>query len=209
MEYCNVVVIKNGVVDECVLVTGRNRPEVSERAESLFLERCASVSVTWGQYEQSDLDAMLDDGYHEGDQGTVCITWPDAESVDTTDPANTKAYVIFANDQPQAVTRNKGESATFQTMLNNKCESIRRKFGEPKIAIREEEVEDLDCEPTGIPEIDNMTPIRSREILAGIFEYMFLNDDGIRNPDKPIEGADFIAHVTDLLPRPNCKKAVT
>ena len=54
--------------------------------------------------------------------------------------------------------------------------------------------------PTGIPEIDNLTPIQARVILAAIFREMYQEKDGTWNQDKEIPGADMVSLLCEQMP---------
>jgi len=78
MEYCNVIVIKDSVVDEAILVLGRSRREVARKAEAVFLRKCAELLVDWGKYTQENRNSVLAEGYVKlGLFGSICITWPE------------------------------------------------------------------------------------------------------------------------------------
>jgi hypothetical protein len=78
MEYCNVIVIKDSVIDEAILVLGRSRREVASKVEDVFLRKCAELLADWGRYTQEDRDCVLSEGYVKlGLFGSICITWPE------------------------------------------------------------------------------------------------------------------------------------
>ena len=81
MEYCTVVVIKDGLVHENVLIIGASNEDVGKQAEAVFIEK--SSAWGWSDHTQEDQSAFLDDGYMEIANGSVCITWPDVREVDT------------------------------------------------------------------------------------------------------------------------------
>jgi hypothetical protein len=161
MEYCNVVLIKEGVVDECVLILGTSREEVAAKAEETFFNRCSTRLSNWDDYDSEDREAIIEQGYEEWGTGSICITWPDDIPLETPEPG-----------------------LPLQIMDNH------------------------DRESTGIIGIDSLHPSKVRNILAAIFRCLYIEEDGSVNPDKDLSGADFIAIVTDLMPRPNCKTTV-
>ena len=59
---------------------------------------------------------------------------------------------------------------------------------------------------TGIPEIDSLTHDECRAILAGIFRFMYQNEDGTWNRDKEVPGTEMVsllcAEMPELRPRP-------
>jgi hypothetical protein len=61
-----VVTIKDGVVDEAKLFTD------VKRAEECFTMACLDVGARKG-----DMECILDDGYYQGMNFTVCITHPE------------------------------------------------------------------------------------------------------------------------------------
>jgi hypothetical protein len=78
MEYCNVIAIKDSVVDEAILVLGGSRREVSKKAEDVFLRKCAELLADWGKYTQEDRDGVLSEGHVKmGLFGSICLTWPE------------------------------------------------------------------------------------------------------------------------------------
>jgi hypothetical protein len=60
-----VVMIKDGVVDEVKLFTD------PKRAEECFILTALDLGA-----RKDDMDDHLDDGYYEGANFSVCITWP-------------------------------------------------------------------------------------------------------------------------------------
>jgi hypothetical protein len=77
MEYCNVIVIKDSVVDEAVLVLGKSSRDVARKAEAVFLRKCAEMITDWGKYTPENRDSVLAEGYVKlGLFGSICISWP-------------------------------------------------------------------------------------------------------------------------------------
>jgi hypothetical protein len=193
MEYCNVVVIKEGVVDECALILGTSREEVGKRAEEVFAEKCAAWG--WADLTEEEQTSALDDGYWAIANGSVCITWPDAVPLDLEAPGNGVAYVVSYPVSPTQmvvkVTRNKDKAATYKNDLSQ------------RFNVCLQEVIDLDDELTGVAEVDTLTPIRARAILANIFNFMFMEEDGTLNPDKEIPGTDTVSFLCEEMPGPN------
>ena len=84
MNRVSVVVIKEGVVDEVILLSGSNRDEASEKAEAIFRDKCATYVSNWDEYTSDDIACCLDDGYVQfGTCGSVCISWPEAIDLDS------------------------------------------------------------------------------------------------------------------------------
>ena len=58
---------------------------------------------------------------------------------------------------------------------------------------------------TGIPEIDALTPIECKAVLAEIFRFMYQNDDGTWDQDKEVPGTEMVsllcAEMPELRPR--------
>ena len=79
----NVIVIKDGVVDESYLFVGDHT--VSELAYKKFLELCGRWISNWRNYSPDDIEALLEDGYVEHDRGSICITWPEVTKVEEDD----------------------------------------------------------------------------------------------------------------------------
>ena len=82
MYYVNVVIIKDGVVDEAHLFTGEDHDKVSKNAEIFF---CKKLKELAGEIvlDDEDMEAILDDGYFElhhpvaTQSRSICITWPE------------------------------------------------------------------------------------------------------------------------------------
>jgi len=70
-EQVNVIVIRNGVVDENILSSSK------EQAETLFLKKCESILSNFDEYTEHDKRAILDDGYETFGCGSICISWPE------------------------------------------------------------------------------------------------------------------------------------
>jgi len=67
INVCNVVKIKNGVIDEIVIST----TDVKE-AEKEFLKCARELGA---DEENMDDDFLLDEGYYEIANASVCISW--------------------------------------------------------------------------------------------------------------------------------------
>jgi hypothetical protein len=186
-------VIKEGVVDECVLILGTSREEVGKRAEEAFAEKCAAWD--WADLTEEEQTCALDDGYWAIANGSVCITWPDAVPLDLEAPGNGVAYVVShpvsLTQMIVMVTRNKDKAATYKNDLSK------------RFNVCMQEVIDLDDELTGVAEVDTLTPIRARAILANIFNFMFMEEDGTLNRDKEIPGTDMVSFLCEQMPGPN------
>lgn len=73
----NVVVIKEGVVDEAHLFSGKNRARVAKQAEAFFCKKVKELQPDYTErWNEEDWGYALDDGYIETHDGSVCITWP-------------------------------------------------------------------------------------------------------------------------------------
>jgi len=80
MFYANVIVVKDDVVDENILVTGdTERETVTKKAEAIFLDKCSVCLSNWDEYTQDDIDACLMDGYALFGHGSICMTWPEVK----------------------------------------------------------------------------------------------------------------------------------
>ncbi len=64
-----VIVVKNNVVEENVLCRD------GKHAEKVFLDKLAERLSNWDEYDQDDIDAVLDNGYEEFGNGSVCLSW--------------------------------------------------------------------------------------------------------------------------------------
>jgi hypothetical protein len=65
-DYIAVIIIKDGVVDEAKLFTDNNK------AEECFTLECLNRLA-----DKEDIEDLLDDGYYEGNNFSVCITHPE------------------------------------------------------------------------------------------------------------------------------------
>jgi hypothetical protein len=57
--------------------------------------------------------------------------------------------------------------------------------------------------PTGVAEIDELSSIEARKILARVFQWMYWNPDtGQWDLDRDISGADTVQLLCELMPYP-------
>jgi hypothetical protein len=68
--YPIVVVVKDGIVDEAVICKD------DEHAKRVFLDLCAERISNWGDYTVKDIDAVLEQGFEEFGNGSVCLVNP-------------------------------------------------------------------------------------------------------------------------------------
>ena len=73
MNYVNVIVVKAGVVEENHLFMGEN---AAHEAERCFFDMCSTHVSNWDEYDGSDMDAILEQGYEKFGSGSICINWP-------------------------------------------------------------------------------------------------------------------------------------
>ena len=71
MDMVNVIVIKNGVVFENKLFTGKS---AVAKAEEMYLEFVKEINPELGI---GIIEDTLIDGYYEGPECCVCISWPE------------------------------------------------------------------------------------------------------------------------------------
>jgi hypothetical protein len=74
-EYVNVLVIKDGAIEENILLCGL-REHISTRAEATFREFGKRYISKWDEYTAEDVDACLDSGIAQFGNGSICINWP-------------------------------------------------------------------------------------------------------------------------------------
>ncbi|MFC1617635.1 hypothetical protein ACFL2K_05395 [Candidatus Margulisiibacteriota bacterium] len=67
----NVVVIKDSVIEENVLVNS------SEQAEEIFLDKCQEYIWNYDEYTAGDIEAILEQGYANFGSNSICISEPD------------------------------------------------------------------------------------------------------------------------------------
>ena len=77
MNYVIVITIKDGIVDEAYLFSGKDSVSVGKTAESFF---CKKLKELAGDIvlDDEDMQAILEDGYFEFlNASSICITWPE------------------------------------------------------------------------------------------------------------------------------------
>ncbi len=75
MYYISVITIKDNVVDQNELFTGKTESEVIEKAQKRFIEICKNDKC----FNPIFTDIVLDNGFYEFESSlgnSVCITWP-------------------------------------------------------------------------------------------------------------------------------------
>ena len=73
-----IIVVRDNVVSENILCRD------GEHAKTVFLAKLAECLSNWDEYDQKDIDAILDDGYEQFGTGSVCLSWatsPDEEEL--------------------------------------------------------------------------------------------------------------------------------
>lgn len=81
MRIINVVKIKEGVVDEIIsfgVIDEQLVNDVVEEAESAFIKAAKELGFIGDEDDETDL---LDDGYFEISNASVCISWSDIENI--------------------------------------------------------------------------------------------------------------------------------
>ena len=81
MTFCNVIILRKGVVSESFLFSGEDDTSVAHDAEQHFIAMC-KIHFGWGT-EQIQLNQMedLDAGYAEAGSIAICLTWPTVNPV--------------------------------------------------------------------------------------------------------------------------------
>ena len=64
-----IIVVREGVVSENILCRD------AEHAERVFLDKLAECLSNWDEYDQDDRDVILENGYEQFGNGSVCLSW--------------------------------------------------------------------------------------------------------------------------------------
>jgi len=75
MQSVTVVEVVDGVPSQVVLFTGLHE-EIVQQAEKLFLQICRENIWNFEVYTESDINAILEDGYAQWGNNSVAIVWP-------------------------------------------------------------------------------------------------------------------------------------
>jgi len=75
-DYVTVTVIADGVVEYTRLFIGE-RETISTEAEEYFLSVCRERLSNFDEYDKDDIQAILDNGYEEFGNGSICLCWPE------------------------------------------------------------------------------------------------------------------------------------
>ena len=76
--FCNVVLIREGVICDSYLIVGIDTTEVGARAEKKFMELCKSYAPEYNNITDKEMGDILSDGYIVLEYGgSICITWPE------------------------------------------------------------------------------------------------------------------------------------
>jgi hypothetical protein len=78
LEFCSVIVIREGVVYSNELIVGTDHDAVAKQAEKRFVELVKEYSPYEVEAEE-DIEALLEQGYWESQDSdmSVCISWAD------------------------------------------------------------------------------------------------------------------------------------
>jgi hypothetical protein len=68
--------VREGIVSENILCRD------GEHAERVFLDKLAECLSNWDEYDQDDRDAVLDNGYEQFGNGSVCLSWASSPDED-------------------------------------------------------------------------------------------------------------------------------
>lgn len=76
LEFCSVIVIREGVVFANELIIGTDHDAVAQKAESRFVERVKEEDCN---INEDDVQYCLEDGYWQSEDSdmSVCISWAD------------------------------------------------------------------------------------------------------------------------------------
>lgn len=69
-EIICVVVIRDNVVDEIYAFQNKTK------AEEFFLKKCSEFFTNWSEYTAFDIECVLENGYEQNSNGSVCLVWP-------------------------------------------------------------------------------------------------------------------------------------
>jgi hypothetical protein len=75
MENVTVVEVVDGVPSQVFLYSGEHQ-EISAKAEETFLQICRENIHNFDEYTQSDIEAILENGYEQWGDNSVAIVWP-------------------------------------------------------------------------------------------------------------------------------------
>ena len=67
-----IVIIRDNVVDTI-------HQSTPEKCESDFLGYCSHNLTNWSEYDQEDIDAIVENGYETMGNGSICLTWVDVD----------------------------------------------------------------------------------------------------------------------------------
>lgn len=84
MSKINVIVVKDNVVEENILIEGDDSGAGADLVEKVFFDKCQEYISNWDEYTDEDKEGILDDGvetFGHGVEtfghGSVCINWPE------------------------------------------------------------------------------------------------------------------------------------
>ena len=106
-----VIVVREGVVSENILCRD------AEHAERVFLDKLAECLSNWDEYDQDDRDAVLDNGYEQFGNGSVCLSWASSPDEDGKkgSPVNTVHLTVYYEpgyiDKPYCVNVDNPDNA--------------------------------------------------------------------------------------------------
>ena len=77
--FCNIVVVKDEVVNENILIVGAELTEVNAKSEKIFLDKCKNYIFGFENYSHEEIQFLLNEGYVTFMGGSICITFPEME----------------------------------------------------------------------------------------------------------------------------------
>jgi len=86
-SYVTVTTIKDGVVNKTILIVAENNivvnkgncngKNINNVAEEVFAAECAKIDSDFPDISDEELSAILDNGYFEANEQSVCLCHPD------------------------------------------------------------------------------------------------------------------------------------
>lgn len=77
LEFCQVVTIKDAIVEKSTLFYGEDKKAVGNKAKAFFLKQLKKTYAKLTEsFTEEDFEAISDEGYFDAGCNSICLHWP-------------------------------------------------------------------------------------------------------------------------------------
>ena len=82
MNYCNVIVTREGLIEENILIIGDEKgSSVGAKAEEILVEKAKQYATSGLAWDDDIENEMIDNGYINHGEFSVMISWPNINKI--------------------------------------------------------------------------------------------------------------------------------